>query len=177
MPERHIQQDGERRPVCCRIDPGTSASPVVAASLRLAHPCRMHHFEGFQRAPPARLQLCERCQTEILDLRYCTPPMWVSCGDSPLPAVRDGCHLLGAGNKNNRAQGIWKRRMQHWWTLQLSHMHCLWCPQFGRAPLCAGECNVGDRVMARAQRMEDVPSDQGVDGLVGRTWRCLQVLG
>ena len=136
----------------------------------------MHHFEGFQRATPARLQLCERCQTEILDLRYCTPPMWVSYGDPPLPAVRDGCRLLS--NKNNRAQGIWKRWMELATVdLQLSYLHLLWCPQFGRAPLCAGECNVGDRVMARAQRMEDVPSDQGVDGLVGRTWRCLQVLG
>ncbi|PRW60217.1 expressed protein isoform B [Chlorella sorokiniana] len=55
--------------------------------------------------------LCERCQEEILDLRYCTSPMW-----------------------------------------------------FGTAPLCAGECNVGDRVMARAQRKEDVPSDQDPGG-------------
>ncbi len=33
--------------------------------------------------------------------------------------------------------------------------------QFGTAPFCAGECNVGDRVMARAQSSSNVPSDQG----------------
>jgi len=33
--------------------------------------------------------------------------------------------------------------------------------QFGTAPVCSGECNVGDRVMARAQSSSDVPSDQG----------------
>ena len=38
---------------------------------------------------------------------------------------------------------------------------CLLSAQFGTAPLCAGECNVGDRVMARAQSKEDVPADQG----------------
>ncbi|KAI7846243.1 hypothetical protein COHA_000311 [Chlorella ohadii] len=36
---------------------------------------------------------------------------------------------------------------------------------FGTAPLCAGECNVGDRVMARAQSKEDVPADQDPGGL------------
>ncbi|PRW59255.1 prohibitin- mitochondrial-like [Chlorella sorokiniana] len=59
--------------------------------------------------------LCERCQSEILNLNDCTTPMW-----------------------------------------------------FGRAPLCAGECNVGDRVMARAQSQADVPSDQDPGGF-GKT--------
>ncbi|KAI7840889.1 hypothetical protein COHA_005418 [Chlorella ohadii] len=39
---------------------------------------------------------------------------------------------------------------------------------FGTAPLCAGECNVGDRVMARAQSASQVPSDQDPGGF-GKT--------
>ena len=33
--------------------------------------------------------------------------------------------------------------------------------QFGTAPVCQGECNTGDRVMARAATKDEVPADQG----------------
>ncbi|KAI7844026.1 hypothetical protein COHA_002366 [Chlorella ohadii] len=45
---------------------------------------------------------------------------------------------------------------------------------FGTAPLCAGECNVGDRVMARAQSQSEVPSDQDPGGF-GKT--CSRLAG
>ncbi|KAI7835853.1 hypothetical protein COHA_010250 [Chlorella ohadii] len=55
---------------------------------------------------------------------------------------------------------------------------------FGTAPVCSGECNVGDRVMARAQSSSDVPSDQDPGGFGKPCWsgwkvRCHQcrVLG
>ncbi|KAI7843500.1 hypothetical protein COHA_002743 [Chlorella ohadii] len=45
---------------------------------------------------------------------------------------------------------------------------------FGTAPFCAGECNVGDRVMARAQSSSNVPSDQDPGGF-GKT--CASISG
>ena len=97
------------------------------------------------------VQLCERCQEEILDLNSCTQPAWVS-----FLAAR-------CARQQNPAPGP---------SHTAAHLTaCLAvCPsslQFGTAPVCSGECYVGDRVMARATKKDDVPSDQGAAGVAG----------
>ncbi|KAI7835575.1 hypothetical protein COHA_010536 [Chlorella ohadii] len=57
---------------------------------------------------------------------------------------------------------------------------CTWPTWFGTAPVCQGECNTGDRVMARAATKDEVPADQDPDGFGSNCWnygwkvRCQQ---
>ncbi len=147
LPERHVQQNGARG-----RGTGRAEAALACGQTFGHHPCSWTAFPATKRlASP--LQLCERCQEEILNLQDCTTPTWVR-GGQPVRGMGICCGRPCAGNRSSQPSAPC---CDSCWRINLPRSL-----QFGTAPLCAGECNVGDRVMARAQSQSQVPSDQGV---------------